>query len=72
MSEDDAEAARSHITKDQPKTVVFSGNPHMTNEWFGRFHDDDWESWNAYPEALKATGHKARPWNAAERWQGWQ
>ena len=31
----------------------------MTNEWFGRFHDDDWESWNAYPEALKATGHKA-------------
>ena len=26
-------------------------NPHATNEWFGRFHDDDWETWNAYPEA---------------------
>lgn len=38
----------------------------MTNEWFGRFHDDDWESWNAYPEALKATGHKAlKYWKVA-------
>ena len=25
-------------------------NPHHTNEWFGKFHDDDWETWNAYPE----------------------
>ena len=39
----------------------------MTNEWFGRFHDDDWESWNAYPEALKATGHKAWPMAAGGR-----
>ena len=42
------------------------GNPHATNEWYGRFHDDDWESWNAYPEALKATGHKA-PWHRHHR-----
>ena len=34
------------------------GNPHRTNEWFGRFHDDDWETWNKYPEALKACAHK--------------
>ena len=61
---------QQHVTRsqiDQPKNIiVFSGNPHMTNEWFGRFHDDDWESWNAYPEALKATGHKAlKCWKVA-------
>lgn len=33
-------------------------NPHATNEWKGKWHDDDKETWNAYPEALKATGHK--------------
>ena len=38
--------------------LIHVRNPHATNEWFGRFHDDDWETWNAYPEALKATGHK--------------
>jgi len=33
-------------------------NPHMTNEWKGKWRDDDATTWNAYPEALKATGHK--------------
>lgn len=33
-------------------------NPHATNEWKGKWRDDDKETWNAYPEALKATGHK--------------
>jgi hypothetical protein len=33
-------------------------NPHGTNEWVGRFNDMDWETWHAFPEALKATGHK--------------
>eukprot|EP00438_Fugacium_kawagutii_P000220 Skav212265 [mRNA] locus=scaffold732:87121:97466:- [translate_table: standard] len=45
--------------KEQVLRMIHVRNPHRTNEWFGRFHDDDWESWNAYPEALKATGHKA-------------
>eukprot|EP00913_Durusdinium_trenchii_P013712 g12874.t1 len=38
--------------------LIHVRNPHATNEWFGRFHDDDWETWNKYPEALEATGHK--------------
>ena len=33
-------------------------NPHHTNEWYGPFSDNDAETWNQYPEALKATGHK--------------
>ena len=41
--------------------LVHVRNPHATNEWCGRFHDDDWETWHKYPEALKATGHTV-PW----------
>lgn len=33
-------------------------NPHASGEWTGRFSDSDAETWNAYPEALAATGHR--------------
>jgi len=33
-------------------------NPHHTNEWYGPFSDSDSKTWNKYPEALEATGHK--------------
>ncbi|CAJ1421908.1 unnamed protein product [Effrenium voratum] len=46
-------------------------NPHETNEWFGRFHDDDWETWNAFPEALKATGHKVGIKDNGVFWMDW-
>ncbi|CAE7741489.1 SLC4A4 [Symbiodinium sp. CCMP2456] len=46
-------------------------NPHHTNEWFGKFHDDDWETWNAYPEALKATGHKVGIKDNGVFWMPW-
>eukprot|EP00434_Breviolum_minutum_P012067 symbB.v1.2.010639.t1/scaffold692.1/size172456/6 len=38
--------------------LVHVRNPHATNEWHGPFSDNDAETWNRYPEALKATGHK--------------
>ena len=38
--------------------LVHVRNPHATNEWHGPFCDNDAETWNRYPEALKATGHK--------------
>ncbi|CAJ1389462.1 unnamed protein product [Effrenium voratum] len=46
-------------------------NPHRTNEWFGRFHDDDWETWNAYPEALKLTGHTVGIKDNGVFWMEW-
>eukprot|EP00913_Durusdinium_trenchii_P025276 g23728.t1 len=33
-------------------------NPHMKNEWTGKWHDSDSYTWNAYPEALDACKHK--------------
>lgn len=33
-------------------------NPWARGEWTGRFSDSDAETWNAYPEALAATGHR--------------
>ncbi|CAJ1401257.1 unnamed protein product [Effrenium voratum] len=46
-------------------------NPHRTNEWFGRFHDDDWETWNKYPEALKACAHKVGVKDNGVFWMEW-
>ncbi|CAJ1389461.1 unnamed protein product [Effrenium voratum] len=46
-------------------------NPHRTSEWCGRFHDDDWETWNAYPEALKVTGHKVGVKDNGVFWMEW-
>jgi len=57
--------------KDKVLRMIHVRNPHMTNEWFGRFHDDDWESWNAYPEALKATGHKVGVKDNGVFWMDW-
>mmetsp|Transcript_31453 Transcript_31453/g.55706 ORF Transcript_31453/g.55706 Transcript_31453/m.55706 type:complete len:477 (+) Transcript_31453:46-1476(+) len=46
-------------------------NPHHTNEWFGRFHDDDWETWNKYPEAMKACDHKVGIKDNGVFWMDW-
>ena len=46
-------------------------NPHHTNEWFGRFHDDDWETWNKFPEAMKACNHKVGVKDNGVFWMDW-
>lgn len=51
--------------------LIHVRNPHATNEWFGRFHDDDWETWNKYPEALEATGHKVGIKDNGVFWMDW-
>lgn len=47
-------------------------NPHGTNEWVGRFNDMDWETWHAFPEALKATGHKVGTKDDGAFWMDWE
>jgi len=47
-------------------------NPHMTNEWKGKWHDNDSETWNKYPEALKATGHKIGVKDNGVFWMEWE
>jgi len=46
-------------------------NPHATDEWLGRFNDSDWETWNAFPEALRATGHKVGFKDDGAFWMDW-
>mmetsp|Transcript_44735 Transcript_44735/g.104230 ORF Transcript_44735/g.104230 Transcript_44735/m.104230 type:complete len:501 (-) Transcript_44735:90-1592(-) len=47
-------------------------NPHATHEWKGRFHDDDAETWNAYPEALKACRHTIGVKDNGVFWMDWE
>ena len=54
----------THVESDRRPCALFTKirNPHATNEWFGRFHDDDWETWNAYPEV------RTQLWSLSALW----
>ncbi|CAK9078051.1 Calpain-type cysteine protease ADL1 (Phytocalpain ADL1) (Protein ADAXIALIZED LEAF1) (Protein DEFECTIVE KERNEL 1) (OsDEK1) (Protein SHOOTLESS 3) [Durusdinium trenchii] len=46
-------------------------NPHMTNEWKGKWYDDDRETWNKYPEVMKACDHKVGVKDNGVFWMEW-
>jgi len=58
--------------KTQTIQLMHVRNPHMTNEWKGKWRDDDKTTWNAYPEALKATGHKVGVKDNGVFWMEWE
>ncbi|CAK9047069.1 Calpain-type cysteine protease DEK1 (Phytocalpain DEK1) (Protein DEFECTIVE KERNEL 1) (ZmDEK1) [Durusdinium trenchii] len=47
-------------------------NPHMKNEWTGKWHDSDSYTWNAYPEALDACKHKVGYNDNGVFWMDWE
>ena len=57
--------------KDEVLRLLHVRNPHMTNEWTGKWRDDD-AMWKAYPEAMQACKHHVGYKDNGVFWMDWE